>query len=230
MSSKADSWLLRTLGYAFAEPRLMTQALTHRSAGSAHNERLEFLGDAVLDVVISEFIFRAQPFAAEGDLSRLRASLVNDESLATLADDLGLGQHLILGGGERKAGGHRRVSILANALEALFGAVYLDGGFDAARTLIEHAYGDRLDSLPDLDELRDPKTRLQEWLQARGLALPVYAVKQVTGAAHSQTFEVECTLGDDYPVTTASAATRRRAEQAAARKMLDELANPGAEP
>lgn len=223
MSNKAESWLRETLGYEFESPDLLLTALSHRSAAGASNERLEFLGDAVLDLVVSEFIFRSHGDAPEGDLSRLRSSLVKDTSLAAIAADLGLGEHLLLGGGERKAGGHRRQSILADALEAIFGAVYLDGGFEAARAVIESALGERLVDLPAVEELRDPKTRLQEWLQARGLGLPTYELMSVSGAAHRRRFEVACSVDADAGATSGSGTTRRNAEQDAARQMLEQL-------
>ncbi len=224
MSSKADSWLQTTLGYQFNNRHLLQQALTHRSCPGDNNERLEFLGDAVLDVVISEVVFRSHANAPEGDLSRLRASLVKDTSLAELSSSLGLGNYLILGGGERKSGGHRRESILADALEAIFGAVYLDAGFEAARGVIERAFGDRLTDLPSVEELRDPKTRLQEWLQARALGLPQYELAGVSGKAHQQKFEVSCSVKDGKTVTTGSGTTRRNAEQESAERMLLSLA------
>ena len=212
------------MGYQFADVRLLQQALTHRSAASENNERLEFLGDAVLDFVISDVVFRSHANAPEGDLSRLRSSLVKDTSLAECALQLGLGEHLILGGGERKTGGHRRESILADALEAIFGAVYLDSGFEAARQVIERAFGDRLEDFPDVADLRDPKTRVQEWLQARGLGLPEYELVKVSGKAHRQVFEVSCAANDGSLLTTGRGTTRRNAEQEAAQKMLKELA------
>lgn len=224
MLDKAETWLKESLDYQFNDAQLLQQALTHRSVPGDNNERLEFLGDAVLDVVISEVVFRSHAHAPEGDLSRLRASLVKDTSLARLASNLGLGEHLILGGGERKTGGHRRESILADALEAIFGAVYLDAGFEAARKIIQRAFGDRLYDLPSVDELRDPKTRLQEWLQARGLGLPTYELVNVSGKAHRQTFEVHCMVRDSTTVTSGSGTTRRNAEQESAKKMLTELA------
>ncbi len=220
---KAKTWLKSTLDYDFDDPGLFEQALTHRSASGESNERLEYLGDAVLDVVVSEFVFRALPGADEGDLSRLRASLVNDASLASIAADLGLGEYLILGSGERKSGGHRRESILADALEALFGAVYLDAGFEAARRAIEKSFGDRLESLPDPGELRDPKTRLQELLQGRGLSLPEYALVEVTGKAHRQRFEVSCAVDGVEAETLGFGSSRRNAEQQAAERMLEQL-------
>jgi len=224
VSSKADSWLQTTLGYQFNNRHLLQQALTHRSCPGDNNERLEFLGDAVLDVVISEVVFRSHANAPEGDLSRLRASLVKDTSLAELSSSLGLGNYLILGGGGRKSGGHRRESILADALEAIFGAVYLDAGFEAARGVIERAFGDRLTDLPSVEELRDPKTRLQEWLQARALGLPQYELAGVSGKAHQQKFEVSCSVKDGKTVTTGSGTTRRNAEQESAERMLLSLA------
>ena len=217
---KAESWLEKTLHYRFSDPELLTRALTHRSANGRNNERLEFLGDAVLDFVISEALYELRPDASEGDLSRLRASLVKDTSLARIATDIGLGEHLILGSGERKSGGHRRRSILADALEAIFGAVYLDAGFDESRALIERIFATRLQELPDAEELRDPKTRLQEWLQARKLALPVYDLVDVTGKAHAQTFSVTCTVTELSQTTDGMATSRRKAEQEAARHML----------
>ncbi len=218
----AERWLSNTLGYSFSDTGLLRQALTHRSAPGPSNERLEFLGDAVLDIVISEALFHTLPGAPEGDLSRLRASLVRDTSLAGIAVDLGIGDYLILGSGERKSGGHRRQSILADALEALFGAIYLDSDFDTVAELIRRMFGDRLDDLPEADELRDPKTRLQEWLQARGAALPEYELANVTGRAHQQRFEVRCHVpGQESAV--GEGRSRRAAEQQSARRMLARL-------
>ena len=221
---KAESWLDKTLHYRFNDASLLTQALTHRSANSSNNERLEFLGDAVLDFVISDAVFKRRPDADEGDLSKLRASLVKDTSLAKLAADLGIGEHLILGSGERKTGGHRRESILADALEAIFGAVFLDSGFAAATEIIERVYTQRLDELPDAEDLRDSKTRLQEWLQARKLSLPDYELVSVTGKAHQQRFSVSCTVGELSQTTEGESTTRRKAEQKAAHRMLEVFA------
>ena len=218
----AERWLSETLGYSFRDGRLLRQALTHRSAPGRSNERLEFLGDAVLDIVVSEALFHSLPDAPEGDLSRLRASLVRDTSLAGIAADLGVGDHLVLGSGERKTGGHRRQSILADALEALFGAVYLDSGFDSAADLIRRVFAEKLDDLPHADELRDPKTRLQEWLQARGAAPPDYELVNVSGKAHQQRFEVRCLVPDQEPAP-GEGRSRRGAEQQAARRMLMRL-------
>jgi ribonuclease-3 len=219
----ATRWLTKTLGYSFSDVRLLQQALTHRSAPGNSNERLEFLGDAVLDIVVSEELFHSLPDAPEGDLSRLRASLVRDTTLAGIAADLGIGEHLILGSGERKTGGHRRQSILADALEALFGAVYLDSGFDTAADLIRRVFAEKLADLPHADELRDPKTRLQEWLQARGATPPDYELVNVSGKAHQQRFEVRCLVPDQEPAT-GEGRSRRSAEQQAARHMLARLA------
>ncbi|MBT8103108.1 MAG: ribonuclease III [Gammaproteobacteria bacterium] len=220
---KAESWLYKTLHYRFKDSGLFTQALTHRSASARNSERLEFLGDAVLDLVISGAVFRARPGASEGDLSRLRSALVKEKSLAEIAADLGVGEYLLLGSGEKKTGGHRRESILADALESIFGAVYLDGGFNAASVMIEHVFAERLIDLPDADDLRDPKTRLQEWLQARGRSLPEYELVGVTGKAHKQVFEVSCSVGDEAGATRGESTTRRKAEQKAAAAMLTQL-------
>ncbi len=219
----AERWLHKTLQYRFDDPGLFSRALTHRSVNGPNNERLEFLGDAVLDFVISEALFELRPDADEGDLSRLRASLVKDSSLAGIASDLGLGEFLILGSGERKSGGHRRESILADALEALFGAIYLDAGFNAAKATIEKVFAERLAGLPDARDLRDPKTRLQEWLQARQLSLPRYELLDVTGKDHKQRFAVSCSVTELSQTTNGTASSRRKAEQKAARSMLDIL-------
>ena len=214
-----------TLQYEFGSDAYLTQALTHRSASSTNNERLEFLGDAVLDTVISEIVYRDQPEAAEGELSRLRSSLVKDASLAELAAELGLGEHLILGPGEKKAGGHRRGSILADALEAIFGAVYLDAGYEAAARVICTAYGERLQNLPDAADLRDPKTRLQEYLQAKKLGLPTYEITDTSGKAHKQFFTVACVVAKLNMRSVGVGSSRRDAEQQAADRMLGDLEN-----
>lgn len=215
---KAARWLKKSLDYEFRDTELLRQALTHRSATGSNNERLEYLGDAVLDTVISEIIYRQKPDADEGALSRLRSFLVKDAALADLATGLGIGHHIIFGPGEKKTGGHRRESILADALEALFGAVYLDAGFDTARRIICNAYGERLQALPEAVDLRDPKTALQEYLQARQLPLPEYRMEDVSGKAHQQTFIISCTVGDRQ--STGSGGSRRDAEQQAAERML----------
>jgi len=221
--NKAESWLEKTLRFRFQNAELFEQALTHRSATQHNNERLEYLGDAVLEFVVSEAVYRARPDAPEGDLTKLRASLVKEETLAEIALELGLGEHLILGSGERKTGGHRRESILADTLEAIFGAVFLDSGIDAAKALIDRVYESRYRELPDVQDLRDPKTRLQEWLQARGMSLPLYELAEVSGKGHKQRFVVTCTIVESSSVTDGESTTRRKAEQKAARKMIERL-------
>lgn len=211
------------IDYRFTDLGLLQRALTHRSLGGVNNERLEFLGDGVLNFVIAEEVFHRRPEASEGELSRLRANLVNKPSLASLARDLGLGEQVRLGTGELKSGGHRRDSILADGLEAIFGAVYLDGGFAPAREVITRLYRDRLADLPELDQLKDPKTRLQEHLQAIRLPLPEYEVIDVSGQAHAQTFRVSCRIADIDATTTGEAGSRRKAEQSAASAMLERL-------
>ncbi|NJN05848.1 MAG: ribonuclease III [Rhodobacteraceae bacterium] len=220
---KAARWLKKSLQYEFHDSDLLRLALTHRSATGSNNERLEYLGDAVLDTVVSEIIYRQRPDADEGTLSRLRSYLVKDSALAELAGELGIGRYIVLGSGEKKTGGHRRESILADAVEALFGAVYLDSGFDAARDLICRAYGDRFRQLPDSSDLRDPKTALQEYLQARQMALPDYRMEKVSGKAHQQTFEMSCSIPGVTHRTIGSGGSRRDAEQLAAERMLAKL-------
>jgi len=220
---KAATWLKKSLDYEFSEPQLLEAALRHRSAAGASNERLEFLGDAVLGFVISNAVYRQRPDADEGDLSRLRASLVKDVSLAGLADALGLGDHILLGPGEKKTGGSRRASILADALEALFGAIYLDRGFLVAEQVILHVFRERMSELPDSNDLKDPKTRLQELLQAEGYELPAYRVAAVTGQQHRQTFEVQCRVRELNLDASGSGTSRRGAEQRAASAMLEQL-------
>jgi ribonuclease-3 len=219
----AVEWQRDALGYQCRDPKLLEAALTHRSAGGQHNERLEFLGDAVLNCVVAMMLYREFADATEGDLSRFRASLVSGEALAVIAAEVGLGDQLRLGSGELKSGGFRRKSILADALEALFGAIYLDGGFDAAAEVIERMIAPRLDRLPSAAELKDPKTRLQEALQARGLPLPTYTVESVTGEAHNQLFEVSCSVEVLGLRALATGGSRRRAEQAAAQQVLDDV-------
>jgi ribonuclease-3 len=209
------------LGHEFRDRDLLESALTHRSAGRFHNERLEFLGDAVLGMCVAETVFRRLPEAEEGDLSRMRANLVNRDALARVARDLELGDFLRLGSGELKSGGFRRKSTLADGLEAVIGAVYLDAGLDAARAVIERVFGERLTDLPPLDALKDPKTRLQEYLQGRGLALPEYEVIRVTGQSHDQTFVVRCRIPVLEVVKEGEGSSRRRAEQSAAQSCLE---------
>jgi len=211
------------LGYRFNDPALLEQALTHRSAAGVNNERLEFLGDGILNFVMADELYRRRPDCPEGDLSRLRASLVNQSSLARVARDLELGRFLRLGTGELKSGGHRRESILSDGLEALFGAIFLDSDFERAKGIIIACFGERLTHLPDVDELKDPKTRLQEYLQSGRLPLPSYQVLDVTGKAHNQTFSVECRIEGVSGTSVGTARSRRQAEQRAAEAMLARL-------
>lgn len=217
---KAAAWLKDKLAYEFMNEALLQQALTHRSAKGTNNERLEFLGDSVLQVVMSELVFEARPDATEGRLSRIRSSLVKDTTLSQIAAELGIGEHLVLGSGEQKTGGHRRASILADAVEAIFGAVYLDAGYEEARDIILRAYGERATNLPDGAGQRDPKSRLQEYLQARQRPLPVYRMERVSGKAHRQSFEVSCSVEAPAGSTYGKGSTRRDAEQEAAAAML----------
>lgn len=219
-------WVRRTFGHAFADPALCRTALTHRSAGADHNERLEFLGDALLNCAVARMLYDAHPKADEGALSRLRASLVSGESLAGIAAELGVGEHLRLGGGEMRSGGYRRESILADALEAIVGAIYLDSGFEAAAAVVARLIAPRLGSLPAAGTLKDPKTRLQEALQGRGLPLPVYTLTAVSGDPHDQAFTVSCAVQAFDVAAVAEGASRRRAEQLAAARVL-ELLPPG---
>jgi ribonuclease-3 len=208
------------LDYRFRDGDLLVEALTHRSAHGRNYERLEFLGDSVLNFVVADELFHRCPRETEGALSRLRASLVNRPSLAELARDLQLGDHLRLGSGELKSGGHRRESILADTLEAVLGAVYLDGGFESCRSLIRRLYEERLGYLPSVSELKDAKTRLQEYLQGQRRPLPTYTVLEVSGKAHDQLFRVECRVEGVSAATEGEAGSRRQAEQQAAEAML----------
>ncbi len=220
---KPVSELSRRIGYTFRDPDLLEQAIRHRSAGNPHNERLEFLGDAVLGFVVAQRLYERLPDASEGYLTRLRASLVNGHRLANIARDLELGDFLSLGSGELKSGGASRSSILTGALEALIGGVFIDGGVEAAIDLVGRLYAAGFDELPGEDELKDPKTRLQEYLQGRNLALPVYTVEELHGEPHARTFTVRCEIGDLGQVVTAQGRSRQKAEQAAAAALLDEL-------
>jgi ribonuclease III len=204
------------LGYAFRRPELLSQALTHRSFGAGHNERLEFVGDAVLSCAIATVLYRRFPQIPEGELSRVRASLVNGETLARLASSLDLGNVVRLGEGELRSGGAMRPSILADTLEAVFGAVFLDSDFEAALGVVEVVYAAELADLDPAALSKDPKTRLQEWLQARKVSVPEYAVTAVSGEAHSQTFTVLCRIPALAIETSGTGASRRAAEQAAA--------------
>lgn len=207
----------RGIGYHFREPGLLRQALTHRSHGASHNERLEFLGDGVLNCIIAALLFERFPRLTEGELSRTRASLVNQESLFNVARSLKLGEALKLGEGELKSGGFRRPSILADALEAVIGAVFLDGGFDAARAVVGVCFDPIIAGIDPRIEGKDPKTLLQEHLQARRLPLPKYVVIGTYGEAHDQRFEVECLIDELAIRCRGEGTSRRAAEQGAAR-------------
>lgn len=209
--------------HEFRHPELLRQALTHRSYGSPNNERLEFVGDAVLDCVIALALFERFPAMPEGDLSRARAHLVNRDTLARVARRIGLADAVRLGEGEVRSGGAHRASILADALEAVFGAVFLDAGYEAARRAIESAYADVLRDADPSVLGKDPKTRLQEWLQARRLPVPEYAIVGTTGEAHAQQFAVECRIADLGIVAAGSGASRRVAEQDAALRAIEAL-------
>ncbi len=222
MSSRRG-WAEQRLGYRFANEDLLDLALTHRSASARNNERLEFLGDAVLGMVIANAVFGRRPDAGEGVLSRIRSRLVRGETLADIARALDLGALVRLGGGEVRNGGHQRSSILSNALEAVIGAVYLDGGMTAVEGVVLALYRDYLSDLPREDDLTDPKTRLQEWLQARGHRPPAYTVHDVAGAAHAQTFEVICAIEGLGIEVAGHGATRRTAEQDAAARALERI-------
>jgi ribonuclease III len=227
LSRSLDS-LQDLLGYRFARQELLETAITHRSFGRTNNERLEFLGDGVLNLVVAHRLFDRFPKANEGQLSRLRAHLVKGTALAVLARHLHLGEYLRLGPGERKSGGFRRDSILAGTLEAIIGAVYLDGGFEKASGFIGAIYHDLLAALTLEQGFKDPKTRLQEYLQGRGKDLPEYRVLSTEGEAHRQVFQVECRLDEGRITTQGSAGSRRLAEQEAAEKALNAL-DSGAE-
>lgn len=206
----------RRLGYQFNNSDLLRRALTHRSHGTVHNERLEFLGDSVVNCTIALALYQKFPHLPEGELSRLRASLVSQPALATLAESLDLGRHLALGDGELKSGGGRRPSILSDALEAVLGAVLLDGGFEAARQVVYGIFKAPLASINPSTTGKDAKTLLQEWLQRKRQALPRYAVVAIRGEAHEQEFEVECVLEHLNIRSTGKGVSRRRAEQEAA--------------
>jgi len=214
--------------YQFKNPELLKLALSHRSMGRLNNERLEFLGDSILNFVVSARLFELKNDSSEGDLTRLRARVVRGDTLAKLAAELKLGDHVRLGEGELKSGGFKRDSILANALEAVFGAIYLDGGYDACASIILGVCNPFIAQLPVADELRDPKTRLQEWLQGRAYALPEYTVLSADGPPHRKKFLVECVCRDAGINVTGKSTSRRKAEQAAALAALEFIATlPG---
>jgi ribonuclease-3 len=222
MDSRLEA-LQRRIDHRFADPRLLAQALAHRSSGADHNERLEFLGDAVLSLVISGLLYERFAGSDEGDLTRVRAHLVREESLHRVALQLALPDVLRLGDGEARGGGAQRASILADALEALIGATFLDGGFDAARHVVTGLFGEVIATTDVASWSKDAKTELQEWLQARRLPVPTYRISATRGQAHAQTFEVECSVPALNLVESGEGRSRRVAEQEAARRMLDAL-------
>lgn len=219
--------LCSRIGYEFTQPQLLQRALTHRSYSPANNERLEFLGDSVLNCAVARHLFDNYPDLPEGDLSRLRSNLVNQQTLCTLAQQLNLGELLSLGEGERKSAGHRRPSILADAMEALFGAVFLDGGFEAAQRVVLKLYVPFI-AEADIQTLgKDAKTLLQEYLQGRRLALPKYTVLATQGEAHAQLFRVACEIAQMKLTTEGEGSSRRNAEQAAAATAYAQLTGNG---
>jgi ribonuclease-3 len=218
---KEASGLASALAVRFNSSELLEQALTHRSAGQPHNERLEFLGDAILGMIVAERLFNRFPEASEGQLSRLRAQLVKRDTLAKIAREIGLGEYLLMGSGELRAGGQSRDSTLSDALEAFLGAVYLDLGKEAVEQVFDRLFSKRLGQLDLSRSVKDPKTRLQEYLQSRNLALPQYSVTATSGKQHQQRFEVECTLPDLGMTATGEGRSRRKAEQDAASSALD---------
>lgn len=211
------------LGHGFGRPDMLRQALTHRSFGSPHNERLEFLGDSVLNCAVAGALYERFPALREGELSRLRANLVRQETLAGIARNLGLGDCLRLGEGELKSGGAGRPSILADALEAVIGAIYVDAGFDAVRAVVERLFAPAIGNIDPNDAGKDPKTALQEVLQGRHLPLPRYGLLATHGEAHAQEFEVECLIPDLAIRSVGRGSSRRNAEQQAAQRALAEI-------
>ncbi|MBS0545006.1 MAG: ribonuclease III [Proteobacteria bacterium] len=214
----------RALGHEFRDVSLLRQALTHRSFGQPNNERLEFLGDSILNCITAVALYTRFSGLREGELSRARASLVRQEALHRLALGLALGDELSLGEGELKSGGARRPSILADALEAVFGAIYLDAGFEAVKAVVDRLYAPLLDEVDPRKPAKDPKTALQEWLQGHRIALPIYTMSQVLGEAHAQEFEVACEIPKLAIRTLGRGASRRAAEQQSAELALAALA------
>ncbi len=216
-------WAKERLGYQFQNPELLERALTHRSASKRNNERLEFLGDALLNFVITQRLFEADDFDSEGDMSRMRAALVKGETLAELGRELAVESHLIVGPGELRSGGTRRSSVLANTVEAVIGAILLDGGFSEGEACVNRLMACRLEALPDAATLKDAKTRLQEWLQGRSLSLPEYTVESISGEPHKQAFVVRCEVAEKKISVNGHGLSRRSAEKNAAEQMISTL-------
>ena len=215
--------LQERLQYQFRDPELLSLALSHRSCGSSNNERLEFLGDSILGVTVTDFLYHQFPQAREGDLSRMRSQIVRAESLAQVAKKLQLGPELSLGPGEMKSGGQRRDSILGDTVEALIGAVYLDTGIDAARGAVNNWFKELLAAASDAQPVKDAKTALQEWLQQRSKPVPQYELVNTGGEAHSRLFTVSCKIDQVNKTISATASSRRKAEQLVAEQLLSEL-------
>lgn len=215
--------LQRLIAYQFSDHDLLLQALTHRSASSVNNERLEFLGDSILGYVIAEALYLKFPMCKEGDLTRMRSSLVRSETLVEIANEFELSDYLILGSGELKSGGHKRSSTLEDAVEAIIGAIYLDSDLEQAKQLVLNWYQSRLDAIQPGLAQKDSKTRLQEYLQSRKKPLPIYHVEQITGKEHNQSFTVSCKVEDISQVALGKGSSRRKAEQDAANKVLTVL-------
>ncbi len=217
--------LSQRLGYQFSNVELLQQALTHRSAAKQHNERLEFLGDAVLGMVVAQALFKRFPTVPEGKLTRMRSTLVKGDTLAELGREADVGELLKLGPGELKSGGHRRSSIIADAMEAILGAIYLEAGLDTTAEVILRLWQSRIDKLDPNEHPKDAKTRLQEFLQSRKLPLPVYEVVDISGKDHDQTFVVHCLIESLGKPMKGTGTSRRKAEQQAARNALEKLDN-----
>lgn len=214
--------LQQRLGYRFGSASLLVQALTHRSHGALHNERLEFLGDAVLDLLISEFLYLRHPTATEGELSHMRAQVVCGEQLAAMGQELHLGACLYLGAGEDKSGGRQRQSSIANAVEAVIAAIYLDGGMESCRKVVQHLFASLLEQT-EQGAVKDAKTRLQEYLQAKHMVLPRYCLVSRIGNDHDASFTMECIVESLAMRADATASSRKKAEQMAAEKILEQL-------
>jgi len=223
MSRQDFEKLFKNLGYSFKDRDLLKAALTHRSVKAANNERLEFLGDSIVNFIIAEVLYSHYAHSKEGELTRYRSLLVKGETLAALAKELEIGQYLLLGTGELKTGGRNRESILADSLEAVIAGIYHDGGMDICRQCVLSWYGSRIEQLSEIRNSQDPKTQLQEFLQSRGQGLPIYTVVVVRGKAHEQIFVVSCKIKTLDKLIQAEGSSRRRAEQQAAAMMLREL-------
>lgn len=218
--------LIQKLGYQFVDLSLVDLALSHRSVGAKNNERLEFLGDSIVNFLMAEALFHKFPECREGELSRMRAQLVKGDTLAEIAKEFSIGDYLNLGPGELKSGGHRRESILADAVEALIGAIYMDGGMAACNKIVPHWFKSRLDLISPRNSNKDAKTRLQEWLQARKMPLPQYLLVNTSGSDHQQQFTIECEIHHLQQRFTGDGSSRRVAERAAAEEALTALHQP----